>query len=204
MGNINTPLPAGIKPPTFWERVLPQWVWDFIAFGNEHILWFIGLLIIILLIKFAVDHKRKQRKQIHKLWLFTLFFLSKRQMMIPLVVALAKRDGLLDDETLEDLLEIRQKCREVPFKKSPRKRLELEKRVSQILYRYFTDLDKQGKIRPKSKFEHVIHDLEFIDHKLVELQKTYNKAAHAWNNHLRRFPTFFFKFFGFKDFEPFE
>ena len=203
MDKINSPLPAGITPPTFWERVLPEWVWDFIAFGNDHILWFIAGLILILLIKFAIDRKRKQQKQIHKLWLFTLFFLSKRQMMIPLIVTLSRRDGLLDDETLEDLLEIRQKCREVPFKKSPQKRLELEQRVSRILYRYFSDLDAQGKIREKSKFEHVIHDLEFIDNKLVELQKTYNQASYAWNQHLRQFPGFFFKIWGFKDFEPF-
>ncbi len=199
----NTPLPAGIKPPTFWERVIPEWVWDFIAFGNEHILWFIAFLIIVLLIKFAIDHKRKQQKQIHKLWLYTLFFLSKRQMMLPLIVTLSQRDGLLDDETLEEILDIRQKCRDVSFKKHPKKRLELEKIVSQVLYHYFSNLEKQGKIREKSKFEHVIHDLEFIDEKLVALQKTYNQAAYAWNKHLRMFPGFFFKLWGFKDFEPF-
>lgn len=197
------PLPSGIKPPTFWERVFPDWFWDFVSFGNDHILWFIGLLIIILLIKFAIDRKRKQKKQIHKLWLFTLFFLSKRQMMIPLIVTLAKRDDILDEQTLEDLLDIRKKCREVSFKKSPQKRLKLEERVSQILYRYFSDLDAQGKIREKSKFEHVIHDLEFIDQKLVELQKTYNQASYAWNQHLRQFPGFFFKLFRFRNFEPF-
>ena len=197
------PLPAGIAPPSFWERNLPEWVWDFISFGNDNVLWFIGFLVIVLLIKFAIDRKRKQKRQIRKLWLFTLFFLSKRQMMIPLIVNLARRDGLLDTGTLDELLEIRQKCREVSFKKSPQKRLELEMSVSRILYRYFSDLDAQGKIREHSKFEHVIHDLEFIDHKLVDLQKTYNVASYAWNNNLAGFPGKFFQLWGFKNFEPF-
>jgi hypothetical protein len=203
MGNYDNPLPDGIRPPTIWERVLPDWFWDFIAFGNNHILWFIGVLIFVLLIKFAIDHKRKQQKQIHKLWLFTLFFLSKRQMMIPLIVTLARRDGILDSKTLKELLDIRDECRQVSFKKSPQKRLKLEETVSLILYKYFSKLEKQGKIRKKSKFEHVIHDLEFIDHKLVDLQKVYNTASRAWNHHLRSFPGFLFKFWRFKKFEPF-
>ena len=203
MLHYKRPLPHGIEQPSFLERFLPDWFWDFLAFGNDHILWFIGALFIILVIKFAVDNKRKQYKQIKKLWLFTLFFLSKRQMMIPLIVTLAKRDYILDKETLNDLLEIREKCREVSFKKSPKKRLALERNVSLILFKYFSSLEKQGKIREKSKFAHVVNDLEFIDQKLVELQKVYNKASVAWNYKLNSFPNILFRFFGFKKIEPF-
>jgi hypothetical protein len=203
MIHYSRPLPSGLERPSLLEQFVPDWVFDFIAFGNENILWFVGVLFIILIIKFAIDRKRKQQKQIKKLWLFTLFFLSKRQMMIPLIVTLAKRDGILDEKTLNNLLEIRKQCREISFKKSPKKRLNLEKQVSLILFKYFSSLEKQGKIREKSKFAHVINDLEFIDKKLVELQKVYNNATNAWNHHLKIFPTVFFKLWGFKNFEPF-
>ena len=113
MIHYKRPLPSGLERPSFLEKVLPDWIFDFIAFGNEHILWFVGSLFLILIIKFAIDRKRKQQKQIKKLWLFTLFFLSKRQMMIPLIVTLAKRDGILDEKTLNNLLEIRNQCRKI-------------------------------------------------------------------------------------------
>ena len=96
------PRPAGTPAPNLWDkfvRLLPDWLVsgteNFIQFVDENILWFLALLIAILVIKFIVDHFRHRKKQIEKLWIFTLFFLSKRQMMIPLIVTLAKKDGVL-------------------------------------------------------------------------------------------------------------
>lgn len=75
-----------------------------------------------------------------------------------------------------------------------------ELKVSKILYEYFSQLEKKGKIHDGSKLGRVMQDFEFIDQKLVQLQKTYNLHAEKWNRNLGGA----LKIFGFRPFEKFE
>lgn len=152
-----------------------------LGFLAEQWPYLLGVLVIIALLVFAIRKTRQRRDQIHKLWVFILFFLTKRQMMIPLVIRLAEKDELLDLELRNKLLEIRQQSREVSFKKNPNQRLEIEEQVSKILFFYFSTLDKKDQIKPGTKFAKMVKDLEFIDAKLVQLQKAYNTEATRWN-----------------------
>ncbi len=166
-----------------------SWIPDFefggftpvIEFLTSNALWIVGAVVLLALIIWAIKKTRQRRDQIHKLWVFILFFLTKRQMMIPLVIRLAEKDELLDADLRNKLMEIRQDSREVSFKKNPDQRLEVEEQVSKILFFYFSSLDKKDLIKPGTKFAKLVKDLEFIDAKLVQLQAAYNNEAHKWN-----------------------
>lgn len=168
--------------------------------------WWVLLLILCLVggIWYLIRKLRRRQKEIQKLWLFTLFFLQKRQMMIPLVITLSKKDGLLDAKMQKTLLEIRDRCREVPFKKHPLERLKLEEEVSEILFYYFSQLSKEDRIKPGTKFAKINQDLEFIDAKLVQMQKVYNDEVVGWNR-LMNWPGLkhLLRLFRFPVFEPF-
>ena len=103
------------------------------------------------------------------------------------------------------LLEIRNKSRSITLRTAPIERLKLEQNISKILFYYFTSLEKAGKIKPHSKFQKVVKDLEFIDAKLVQLQQTYNAETQKWNR-IVTFPllNLIFKIFRFKVFEKFK
>lgn len=152
---------------------------------GENWWWIVGLLLLLVLSIFILRKVKQKYGEIQKLWIFTLFFLTKRQMMIPLVIALSTKDKILDKTTQNKLMEIRERCREVSFKKSPVARLELETEVSEILYNYFSKIEKNGQLKTNSKFYKIVKDLEFIDAKLVQLQKVYNLEATRWNRQLR-------------------
>jgi hypothetical protein len=188
MNNSILPLPDGFSPPTWWEKIFPAWLIDLAEFTkefvNEHILWFVLLGIIILLIKFWYDAERKKLFQIKKLWTFTLFFLSKRLMMIPLVITFSRRGGELSNKKVEQLLSLRNECRSVSLKKDPQERLQRETKISMALLEFFLELEGNGKLTPESALTKIAKDLEFIDKKLVELQLAYNHEARRWN--LRR------------------
>jgi hypothetical protein len=163
-------------------------------FWNEHMAWTFLILIIAGLIKLAVNNVKRREKNIHKIWRFIHFFLSKRQMMIPLIYTLAKRDDGLDEEALKKLLHVRMQCRQYSIKKHLKKRMELERKFSEILVQYFTKLEKDGVLKKDPLLQHVGKDLEFIDQKLVQLQTVYNREASDWNKHL----TVFHKIFGIR------
>ncbi|HEY5713786.1 MAG TPA: LemA family protein, partial [Candidatus Gracilibacteria bacterium] len=147
---------------------------------------------------------RRRYNNIRKLWAFILFFLTKRQMFIPLVYMLAKSQEGFDSPKLEELLNIRQHCREKSLKHSPHQRLALEKKVSQTLFEYFSFLENQKKLQMQSKFGHIVRDLEFIDSKLVELQQLYNVEAKRWNRLSAVFMAgFFFQMVGMNPFDLF-
>ncbi len=150
-------------------------------------LWLFVLLVIAGILIFIWRKLSQRRAQIEKLWVYILFFLTKRQMLIPLVISLSKKDNHLDSDVQSALLEIREQCRNVSLKKSPRERMELEEQVSEILFIYFSNLEKEGTIKPGTKFEKIVKDLEFIDAKLVQLQKVYNHEVIRWNK-LVNFP----------------
>lgn len=185
MNNLVLPLPDGISPPTWWEKIFPEWMilnaQNFITFVNEHILWFVLLGIIILLIKFWYDAERKKVFQIKKLWTFTLFFLSKRLMMIPLIITFSRRSGELSNKKVEQLLELRNECRSVSLRKNPQERLQREKKISKELFRFFQERETKGELLQNAHLTRIAHDLEFIDKKLVELQLAYNHEARQWN-----------------------
>ncbi len=188
MNNSLLPRPDGIAPPTWWEQVFPEWMVDTATilgnFANDYILWFVALGFIILIIKFWYDAERRKYMQIKKLWTFTLFFLSKRLMMIPLIITFSRRGGELSNKKVEQLLALRKECHDVSLKKNPKKRLEKEKQISHALLEFFLELESNGKLTPKSSLTKFATDLEFIDQKLVELQLAYNHEAKRWN--LRR------------------
>lgn len=173
------------------RRVAEQndWFADFEFGGFQPVLdWFLahgltllGLIIVLAIVFWVIKKIRQRRDQIQKLWVFILFFLTKRQMMIPLVITLSQKDDILDEDLRLKLMEIRQKCRDVSFKKDPDARLEIEEQVSKILFFYFSNLEKKDQIREGSKFSKLVKDLEFIDAKLVQLQKVYNNEVKGWN-----------------------
>ena len=159
-----------------WGGLDPMITW----FSTNAIL-VISVVLGAALILWSVKKIRQRRDQIQKLWVFILFFLTKRQMMIPLVIRLSEKDELLDADLRARLLEIRQKSRETSFKKNPNQPLEIEEQVSKILFLYFSTLEKKDQIKPGTKFAKIVKDLEFIDAKLVQLQKVYNDEALRWN-----------------------
>lgn len=177
----------------------------FLDFLVEHqFLILILSLIIAGLVLFKKKFNKKQ-KYINKIWTFTLFFLTKRQMMIPLVFVLSQKDGVLDKEALGKLLEIRNECREKSLKKNPTQRLILEQKISKILFYYFSTLEEEGKIKPNTKFDKIVKDLEFIDAKLVQLQQVYNAETEKWNRLvLHKTIWWLFYIFKFRKFKKFE
>ncbi len=185
MNNFILPLPDGISPPTWWEKIFPEWMifaaHDIVSFLNEHIIWVFVLGVVILLIKFWYDAERRKFLQIKKLWTFTLFFLSKRLMMIPLIITFSRRGGELSNKKVEQLLGLRNECRSVSLRKNPKERLRREKKISLALFHFFQELETKNQLAKGSALAHFAKDLEFIDKKLVELQLAYNHEARRWN-----------------------
>ncbi len=192
------PIPSGLSltddPVTMGIFSIIQNIW------NQYAAWFLLLISLLALVKLLIDGMRRQQKQVEKIWRFLLFFLSKRQMMLPLVHTLAKRDQMLDEAKLQEILVVREKCQNCSFRRSPSERMALEKNVSRILLKYFSELESKGQIHAGSKFEHLMRDLEFIDEKLVQLQKIYNQESEAWNKKMILWQ----KLFGFPKFEIFK
>lgn len=177
-------------------------LWDGLV---EYQMWIFVFTILVCAVVLFYTKLRTRHRNIKKLWVFILFFLTKRQMLIPLIWTFARREDAFEEQTLRELLQIRRDCRSKSLKYTPSDRLGLEQKVSEILYQYFTKLETQGKIRPGSKFSKIVEDLEFIDGKLVELQALYNLEAKRWNQ-----ATSFFlvrglmRFWGMKRFDLFE
>lgn len=191
-------------PHYLWGKVDPFFDMS-VQFLEQHLLIILIILSVLGGLYFVLYKFYKQKLFIKKLWLYTLFFLTKRQMMIPLVYTLAKKDRFNKYKDLEELLDIRERCKHLSLKKSPVARLKVEKEVSTFLYDYFTDLEERNLITKKSKFEYIVRDLEFIDQKLVELQKLYNRETSQWNR-IVSIPvlTYFFQVFNLRTFEKFE
>ena len=150
-------------------------------FLHEHILWMVLLGVILLIVKFWYDAERKDFLQIKKLWTFTLFFLSKRIMMIPLIITFARRGGELSNKKVEQLLQLRNECRSVSLRNDPEKRLQRETAISSALFEFFMELESKGTLDSSPSLQQLAKDLEFIDQKLVELQMAYNHEARRWN-----------------------
>ncbi len=207
------PRPSGTKPSILeqisdWSRDhFPPVVYDLIANSINFVIefWYYVILAVgsvTFLIKFYLRNNRRQR-HIKKLWQFMLFFLSKRQMILPLVYTLGKREKLLDEKSLQELLEARRTCQTVSLLKNPAKRLILEQKVSQMLFRFFSELEKTGKIRHGSKFERIMKDLEYIDQKLFSLRESYNSQVDIWNHNFSSAKVILYFPFGFRKFEKF-
>lgn len=123
----------------------------------------------------------QRQAYLKRLWRFTLFFLTKRQMAIPLVYTLAERSGKMGSGELEKLLKIYRQCRETSFRLQPGDRMHLEHEISKFLLVFFSDLERSGSLEKIPALARVVQDLEFIDQKLVDLQKVYNKETEKWN-----------------------
>ncbi|MCF7830738.1 LemA family protein [Candidatus Gracilibacteria bacterium] len=175
---LDRPLPSGFSnSPESFDLLL--YLQDL---GAEYLPWFFLLIVISAICKLIWNSFHREKMRLEKLKKFLVFFLSKRQMMLPLVYTFAKRDQVLDENILTKILTLREKAKEMSFKKNLPERMQLEKEVSKILFQYFSFMEKEGKIEPHSKLSNVVADLEFIDEKLVELQKVYNNEVTIWNN----------------------
>lgn len=214
----NTPRPSGWEP-SWWEK-LWEWLFTYLPgqiqvtlvktgtwtadIWSEYQAWIVLTVVVLALVKLTLMTLRRRERNIQKLWRFVLFFLSKRQMMIPLVYRLADQGGVLEQKTLTQLLQIRNTCRDLTLRKSPTERLAQERQVSTILYAYFSKLEQAGQIKPGTKFARVAQELEYIDQKLVELQQVYNREAALWNQKRTLFPlNILGTLFRFQKFEPF-
>lgn len=143
-----------------------------------------GALILLFFALFAIGlvigrSIKRQEKSIRKLWSLILFFLGKRQMMLPLIYTLSKRENFLTADQQQKILEIREQARQLSWKKNPSKRLKLEKEVSKILSDFFAKKEFNSKKNEELKV--LTDDLKFIDTKLEELQNLYNQNATEWN-----------------------
>ncbi len=196
-----------VRVPTenpVWTQFLDflNMIWGFLV---TYQVWIFIIALCLALGIWFFKHHKKQSSEIRKLWIFTLFFLTKRQMMIPLVVTLGRRDNIIDEATEKALLEIRDRCRDVSLKKDPVNRLALEREVSKALFYYFSSLESQHKIKKGTKFEKIMKDLEFIDAKLVQLQSVYNRESEKWNKKVTwKLTGWFYALFQFHPFEKFE
>lgn len=212
---MDRPLPNGIEVNPFeklWtEQFLSELVaphvakniydlWEKISgFFAAHALTIFIIIFAVGILNFFYKMVKKRQYNVQKLWHFILFFLSKRQMMIPLLCKLGERENALSEKELQRLIDIRQKCREHTMKDSPQERIKLEAEVSEILFNYFQTLEKDGKLHKESTFRHIVKDLEYIDEKLVELQSIYNGQANKWNKSFGHF-----KFLGLHHFQLFQ
>lgn len=214
----NTPLPDGVAP-SVWEKIfqilspslspeLQIQVWSvFVQIELFFSVWGAWITLGLVLVgcgELIILSLRRKQKSIQKLWTLILFFLSKRQMMIPIIFTFAQRDQLLSEQELDKLLEIRALSRSVPLRQDPEKRMKIEREISEILFRFFTKIEKNKNYPSQKTMHRILEDLEFIDEKLVELQKVYNREALFWNQK-RNFPlvrpwAFLFQFPSFKFF----
>lgn len=170
----------------------------------EYSAWILLVLVILAVMKLSYNALRRREKNIQKLWRFVLFFLSKRQMMIPLIYTLAQRDNILTPAQLQELLSIRNTCRTFSLRHNPEERIKHEKKVSRILFEYFSILERKGKIQQNNTLQRIMKDLEFIDEKLVQVQKAYNTEARNWNVTYDIFPLRILgSLFRFHRFQPF-
>lgn len=201
----DTPLPSGTE--ISWGRTIseyiPDWLPQSFDFLRDNFAYFLAGMLIILIIKIWINHLSISRKQVTKLWSFVLFFLSKRQMMIPMVVGLAQNHDVLSEEQLQKLLDIRAETKKYTLTHSPTERIAVELEVSNILLECFITLDQKGALAKSGKLRKVVEDLEFIDKKLVELQLLYNREADRWNKKIRRFFILRERVSPFKSFELF-
>ncbi len=190
------PVPSGTMsqeaPASFW--IWLQGIW------NANAGWILLIFVILGMAKLMLNRMQKMQARIEKLWKFILFFLYKRQMMLPLVHTLAKREKALDHAQLQELLDIREHLQKFPLPRTPRERISWEQKISKLLFRYFSHLEKNGILSSHSALHQVVEDLEFIDEKLVQLQQVYNHEVAQWNHQWRFLPP---KFFGIRRFEPF-
>jgi len=214
---MTTPRPHGIAPPNFWQKSI-----DAIKSGIDEALDFlfsgiapfftenfreITIFIAVAIVIFAIWKKLKNKSEtIKKLWNFTLFFSEKRQMILPLIYTLGSRHGRLDPAELAQILEARKQVAKLDFRKNPSKRMKFERKISKMLAKFFENLEKSGKIPPDSRWSRVAGDLEFVDRKLVELQKVYNHEVATWNKmwtSWKKIPLAPWRIFGFKKFQKF-
>ena len=202
-----TPVPSGEIVPTQWDMFvewLPDWIVVIGSFVGENIMYLLLGAIIAGIMKIWVNRLALQRQQVEKLWSFVLFFLSKRQMMIPLIITLAKTQNALPEPQRKKLMAIRERCRQTPLQTKPAERFEVEKQVSKIFLDYFSYLEKNKHFDKNSDLARIVKDLEFIDSKLVTLQSMYNREAEKWNTfsrkfiglHNRQYPFVGFRLFG--------
>lgn len=176
-------------------------VWESTAgFFREYALWILGIILFIGVLHFFYKRLQKKQQNIQKLWHFLLFFLSKRQMMIPLLCTLGKRKNVLSAQKIKRLIDLRDMSRQNSLQEHPQKRIALEEEISQLLFTFFETLDQEGQLNEKQPFYHIMKDLEYIDEKLVELQTIYNKEATQWNKRWGNGKLFFL---GLKPFQAF-
>jgi len=181
-------------------------LWNSGKFVIENFATILGIFIVVGICIILFRKLKARQNHVKKLWKYNLFFLSKRQMMIPLVFTLSKRDEeLVDKNAMKKLLTLRDECRDMSLRNNPNQRLVKEKEISAIFFEYFEKCESTGRLKQNPKFKRIVSDLEFIDEKLIQLQKIYNAETIKWNNLVELWGIkFFFRILGFKGFRCFD
>jgi len=168
----------------FWEK--------FSNFLAENIGKIFVIFLTATIFYFIFKKWKSHENRIFRIWQHLLFFLTKRQMLIPLIFVLAQKKNFLEQKKWDEIWEIRRECRQIGIS-DPKKRWQKEKKISAIFFEFFAKMEKSGEIPQKSKLEKVARDLEFIDQKLFQLQKIYNAEIEKWRELPR--PKIFFRNF---------
>ncbi len=147
----------------------------------ENALWLGILVLLASLIWFLWIGIQEKRSEIQRLWVFLLFFLSKRHMVLPLLHFEAKAHHWLDETTLEKMVTLRQMARQTSLRQNPVERMKIEEETSALLVRVFAKLEQSENAAHNTIIQTVGADLEFVDEKLIALQKEYNSQVLAFN-----------------------
>jgi len=117
-----TPRVSGTEAPSPWEifqRRSSDWIeehfgqdfllalQDFQDFIVSNLIIILAITTVIVLFTWFVKRQKRKQKQIVELWQWILFFFTKRQMMIPLIITLAKKQHIITPSTQKLLLQIK-------------------------------------------------------------------------------------------------
>lgn len=215
----NTPRVPGTEAPSWWDllelrgqRFLQQLLGEkgqdrinaFFDFILVHYVTILSIIAGLLILWLIITRLRRKQRQIIELWQWILFFLTKRQMMIPLIITLAKRKNMMIPSTQKLLLQIRKESRLTSLKKHPQQRLLVEKKISQALQDFFSKAEYAQMLSRDPRLIQIAEDLQFFDTKLIQLQSLYSDNTQRWNKSFM-FPVFgiFLRIFGIKKLTPF-
>ena len=193
---MQTPRIAGTPPPSPFEQHWNEfWQWAAGPFSPEFFAVLArareflvanfpiisAIFVVAFLLALAFHSLRKRQKRIQKIWKFITLFLLKRQMIVPMLYTLGKNENQLRPTQLQKLLEIRAELSDFAAKNQVKNRIAREFEISEIIFDYFSLLEKNKSFAKNPKFRVLVRDLEFIDQKLVELQPIYNLEVENWN-----------------------
>ena len=142
---------------------------------------FFGGILAFVTLRWWITQQRKKQQHMRKLWDLLVFFLMKRQMSIPIIYTLSKRQQLFSAEKLAELLTMREQCQQLSLRTQTNQRLDHERNFSQLLFRFFSQAEASQSMKLGSALRQLAEDFEFMDQKLVQIQGAYNAEVAIWN-----------------------